>query len=189
MPTPWFEFPTEWGVRSGRPQDGEFAAYAKPDIDAVPGDDAIRVLAAQAADTLALFAPLRDDDVRDRRYAPGKWTVKQVLGHLCDDERIFTYRALCIARNDPRALEGFDENRYMEFADFETLTLAQLISEYRTVRRSTIAFFQGLSADAWVRRGTVNGYSATVRGLAFHIAGHELRHTRALREKYGLIGR
>ncbi len=115
--------------------------------------------------------------------------MEQVLGHLCDDERIFTGRALAIARNDPQELAGFDENRYVEFADFDTLPLVQLPSEYRTVRRSTIAFFQGLSAAAWMRRGVVNGYSATVRGLAFHIAGHELRHARALREKYGLEGR
>ena len=184
-------FPSEpaWGVPSGRPLDGEFADYAKPDIDAVAGDDAVGALAAQATSTLALLKPLGDDEIRGVSYAPHKWTVKQVIGHLCDDERIFAYRALSIARNDPRPLDGFDEKRFVEFADFESLPVAQLVAEYCAVRQASIALFQGLSADAWVRRGVVNGYSASVRGLAFHIAGHELRHMRALREKYGLAGR
>jgi hypothetical protein len=176
-------------VPSGRPLDGEFADYAKPDIERVIGDDAVRVLAIQARDTLALLKPLHDPDVSGITYAPGKWTVKQVIGHLSDDERIFAYRALCVARNDPRPLAGFDEALYVQFAGFESRSVAQLAAEYCAVRRATIALFEGLSAEAWVRRGIVNGYSASARGLAFHIAGHELRHVRALRERYGLNGR
>jgi len=183
---PIFEADGAWGVSSGRPLDGEFADYAKPDIDAVAGDDAVGALVAQARDTLALLASLDDDEIRGRTYAQGKWTVKQVIGHVCDDERIFAYRALCIARRDARPLAGFDEKQYVEFADFDARPVAQLTAEYRTIRQTTIALFQGLSADAWVRRGMVNGYAASVRGLAFHIAGHELRHARALRERYGL---
>ena len=85
---PIFEVDGAWGVSSGRPLDDEFADYAKPDIDAVPGDDAVGALAAQARDTLALLASLDDDEIRGRTYAQGKWTVKQVIGHVCDDERI-----------------------------------------------------------------------------------------------------
>jgi hypothetical protein len=172
--------------KSGRPGESEFADYAKPDIDRVVGDDAVSVLAQQAADTLTLLNPLNDAAVNGVKYAPGKWTVKQVIGHLADDERIFAYRALCIARGDARPLPGFDEKTYVEFADFESQPVAQLVGEYCAVRRATITLFDGLSAEAWVRRGVVNGYSASPRGLAFHIAGHELRHVRALRETYGL---
>ncbi len=169
---------------SGRPQDGEFADYAKPDIDGVAGDDAIAALSAQAGELLALLEPLSEEAVAALRYAPGKWTLKEVVGHLADDERIFAYRALCIARGDARPLPGFDERLYVEGAAFEAQPLADLLAEYRAVRQATIALLRGLTAEAWLRRGMVNGYSASVRGLAFHIAGHELRHLRALREKY-----
>ena len=173
-------------IPSGRPLDDEFADYSKPDIDRVAGDDAVRALAIQAMDTLALLKLLNDSDIRGVTYAPAKWTIKQVIGHLSDDERIFAYRALCIARNDSRPLAGFDEKRYVEFADFESRPVVQLITEYCAVRRATISLLEGLSPEAWVRRGMVNGYRASPRGLAFHVAGHELRHVRALREKYGL---
>jgi uncharacterized protein (TIGR03083 family) len=172
--------------KSGRPLDGEFADYAKPDIDRVVGDDGVRVLAVQAVDTLTLLDPLTDAAVNGATYAPGKWTVKEVIGHLADDERIFAYRALCIARGDARPLPGFDEKLYVEFAGFESRPVAQLVAEYAAVRRATISLFDALPPEAWVRRGIVNGYSASARGLAFHIAGHELRHRQALRETYGL---
>lgn len=169
---------------TGRPAAGEFADYAGPDIDRVAGDDAIAALERQRDLVLGLLAPLDDDAVRGLAYAPGKWTFKEVLGHLADDERIFAYRALCIARGDPRPLAGFDETTYVAGAAFENRPLACLLTEYRAVRDASLALFVGLPPEAWQRRGTVNGYEASVRGLAFHIAGHELRHVEALREKY-----
>lgn len=169
---------------SGRPLDGEFADYARPDIDQVVGDDAIEVLTAQSNQVLALLEPLGESLVSGRTYAPGKWTLKEVVGHLADDERIFAYRALCIARGDSRQLAGFDEKAYVEHAGFETRSLTSLLADYRAVRHATITLLGDLGPEAWLRRGIVNGYTATVRGLAFHIAGHELRHLRALREKY-----
>jgi len=168
----------------GRPRPGEYADYAQPDIERVEGDDAIAALARQRDAVLALFAPLVDDGVRGLTYAPGKWTLKEVLGHLVDDERIFAYRALCVARGDTRPLAGFDETTYVAGASFEERPLDCLVTEYRAVREATLALFTGLAPEAWLRRGTVNGYEASVRGLAFHIAGHELRHLEALREKY-----
>jgi len=172
------------GSRSGRPQAGEYADYAKSDIDPVEGDDAVNVLAEQERSTLALLEPLNEENVSGLTYASGKWTLKEVVGHLADDERIFAYRALCVARGDSLPLPGFDEKLYVSSAGFETRTLQDLLSEYRAVREATIRLLAGLPPDAWLRRGEVNGYSASVRGLAFHIAGHELRHVRALREKY-----
>ena len=109
---------------------------------------------------------------------------KEVLGHLIDDERIFAYRALCVARNEPRELAGFDEKLYVEAAGFEQRTLDDLLAEYRTVRASTIALFNSMTGQQWLRRGIANGYEASVRGLAFHIAAHELHHLRIVRERY-----
>jgi uncharacterized damage-inducible protein DinB len=169
---------------SGRPADGEFAPYAKSDIDYVTGDDAAGVLAAQGEQVAALFASLDEQSIRGLRYAPGKWTVKEVIGHLIDDERIFAYRALCVARGDARPLPGFEENEYVAATDFESRPLANLLAEYRAVRAATLTLFESLTADEWLRRGIVNGYEASVRGLAFHMAGHELHHLRTLRERY-----
>jgi DinB family protein len=169
---------------TGRPQTGEFADYARTDIDQVEGDDAVEALATQERTTLELLDPLTEAQVSGLRYAPGKWTLKEVIGHLADDERIYCYRALCVARGEPLPLPGFDENLYVAEANFEARPLADLLKEYRSVREATITLLSGLPREAWDRKGQVNGYTESVRGLAFHIAGHELRHVRALREKY-----
>ena len=169
---------------TGRPVAGEYAAYAEADIARVEGDDAIAALVAQRDDVLRLFAPITDATIAGRRYAAGKWTVKEVLGHLIDDERIFAYRLFCIARGDARPLRGFDEVQYAAHSGAEERPLAELLAEYRLVRDSTVALLAGLPRDAWARRGEVNEYEASVRGLAFHIAGHELRHLDALRTRY-----
>jgi|GEM_PF-158060 len=167
--------------RSGRPEDGEFASYAKADIDFVEGDDAIAALEESGHQVAELLESMPDERLT---YAPGKWTLKEVIGHLIDDERIFAYRALCVARGEPRALPGFDENAYVRATEFESRSIASLAAEHDAVRRASIAFFASLTRDEWMRRGTVNEYEASVRGLAFHMAGHELHHLRVLREKY-----
>jgi uncharacterized damage-inducible protein DinB len=166
--------------QSGRPAAGEFADYAQADIDFVAGDDAIAALSQLERETVELFE--RAGDVP--AYAQGKWSLKQVLGHLIDDERIFVYRALCVARGDTRPLPGFDENEYVAGASFEARGMESLIDEYRIVRRATVALFASMTNEQWLRRGIVNGYAASVRGLAFHIAGHELHHLRTVRERY-----
>jgi uncharacterized damage-inducible protein DinB len=169
---------------SGRPLDNEYAVYAKSDIDYVAGDDAVGTLAAQGKEIAALLESLDEEAIRARRYAPGKWTVKEVIGHLIDDERIFAYRALCVARGEARPLPGFEENDYVAATNFVSRPLANLIAEYRAVRAATLTLFEPLTAAEWTRRGIVNGYEASVRGLAFHMAGHELHHLRTLRERY-----
>jgi hypothetical protein len=171
-------------MKSGRPLAGEFADYAASDIAYVAGDDAVAALEAQGEEVVALFAAFDDAALEERRYTPGKWRVKEVVGHLIDDERIFAYRALCVARRDTRPLPGFDENDYVAATTFESRPLASLMAEYRTVRAATIALFASLTAEEWLRRGIVNGYEASVRGLAFHVAGHELHHLRTLRTRY-----
>lgn len=169
---------------SGRPEAGEFAEYATADIAHVAGDDAVAALQSQAGEFLAFLSSLDDEAVRGLRYAPRKWTVKEVIGHMIDDERILAYRALCIARFDLRPLAGFDENEYVAASRFEGRTLASLAAEYRAVRQATVALFETMTPDEWRRRGIANDFAVSVRGIAFHLAGHELHHLRALREKY-----
>lgn len=169
---------------SGRPLAGEFATYAADDIAHVTGDDAITALATQRDMVLALLSPLSDAAVDDVTYAPGKWTLKDVLCHLADDERIFAYRVLCIARGDMLPLPGFDERLYAAGASASSRPWTALLADYAAVREATLTLLEGLPLQAWERRGEVNGYEASVRGLAFHIAGHELRHLRAIRALY-----
>jgi hypothetical protein len=175
-------------IRSGRPAQGEYADYAHADIEAVAGDDVCEALEFQEAQTHLLFRRFGDAG-GSLSYAPGKWTVRQLLGHLADDERIFAYRALCLARGDRRELAGFDEELYMRGARFDELPMEQLLANYAAVRRASITLFQGLGAEAWQRRGVINGYTATPRGLAFHIAGHELHHHRILRASYAPLAK
>lgn len=169
---------------SGRPEPGEYADYAKEDVLLVRGNDIVEVLGRQIDETLALLSTLDNTRAASLRYAPDKWSVKQVVGHLSDDERIFAYRALCLARNDPRPLPGFEEKDYVRFAAFDSQHYAELLAELRAVRQATIALARGLTREALQRRGLVNGYGATPRGLLFHVAGHELHHVRILRERY-----
>jgi len=171
-------------MKSGRPLPGEYGAHAEADIARVGGDDAVEALARQEQEVRELFDKLDDAAIAGLRYAPDKWTLKEILGHLIDDERIFAYRALAIARGDARPLASFDENKYVAGANFEEQLLATLLDQYCLTRRATIAFFRSLSDDAWLRRGTVTDYTASVRGLAFHIAGHELHHLGVIRERY-----
>jgi GNAT superfamily N-acetyltransferase/uncharacterized damage-inducible protein DinB len=169
---------------TGRPEPGEYASYARADIALVPGDDAVRALGDLAAETTAAFAAVPESMAHRLTYAPGKWTLKEVLGHLAEDERIFAHRILCLARGEPRPLPGFDENLYVAGAAFEQRRLANLLEEYWVVRRATLALLEGLPPEAWRRRGIVNDYEATVRGLAWHIAGHERHHLDVLRARY-----
>jgi hypothetical protein len=163
---------------------GEYADYASADIAAVPEDDAIEALARLAEQTPAFFRTLADAAARGFSYAPGKWTLKEVLGHLVDDERIFAYRVLCVARGEEAELPGFDENRYATHGESDRRPLEDLLAEYAAVRLATLALLAGLPPAAWARRGRVNGYECSVRGLAFHIAGHELHHQRIVLERY-----
>ena len=168
---------------SGRPRKGEYAAYGEPDVALVEGDDAVAALLRQRALTVELFERFGEHGGR-LAYAPGKWTVRGVLGHLADDERIYAYRALCIARGDARPLPGFDENDYARAAAFDKRTFADLLADYEAVRDASITLFRGLDSEAWLRRGVANDHDVTPRGLAFHIAGHELHHHAIVRERY-----
>ena len=169
----------------GRPGPGEYAEWYAPYLAALGDADPLEALVAQGDEWRALLAGLDDAGAR-QRYAPGKWSVKEVLGHVCDAERVFSYRALRIARSDETPLAGFDENAWVPVAGFDARPLAELAAEREAVRAATLALFRGLDRDAWTRAGSANGQRVTVRALLFICAGHERHHQRVLRERYGL---
>lgn len=170
--------------RTGRPEADEFPETQADALEQVPGDHAPEALEHSRDETVKLFERLNEAKIKDLRYSVGKWTPKEILGHLVDDERIFAYRALSVARGAKGPLPDFDENLFVENAHFEERSLPDLLDEYRAVRAATLELFQSLPEEAWDRRGTVSDYEASVRALAFLIAAHELHHLRVIRERY-----
>lgn len=171
-------------VQPGRPDPSEYAPANGRYVDLVPGDDALAVLAAQPSPLAALVAGRDDAWAGSYAYAPGKWTVKQIVGHVSDGERILAYRALCIARGESAALPGYEQDDYVRTAGANARTLRDLVDELTVVRQGTLALLRGLPPEAWMRWGVASGHSATVRGLAYVLAGHELHHVKILRERY-----
>jgi uncharacterized damage-inducible protein DinB len=169
--------------RGARPGEGEFNPYYGRYIDRVPEGDVVETLERQIAGTTELLRSLPAEK-HDHRYAPGKWSIKEVIGHLCDGERVFSYRALRFARGDETPLPGFDENLYAENANSAARTLEDLTSELEHLRLSTVRFFGGLDETAFTRRGTANNDAISVRALAFIMAGHETHHLDLIRTRY-----
>ena len=166
-----------------RPEASEYTPEYGKYVSLVQGQDVLRALGDQLEDTLATLRKVSQQDSL-RRYAPGKWSVREVLGHLIDSERIFAYRALCFARNDQTELPGFEQDDYVPAAHFDERPWDDLLAEFEAVRRATIFLFRGLDGDAWSRRGVASGNPWSVRALAYAIAGHELHHMGVIRTKY-----
>lgn len=166
-----------------RPAAGEYLPYYEKYIGLVPDADLIELLARNADETLAI---LRDQgaEIADHAYAEGKWTVKEVIGHLCDAERIFAYRLLRIARADATPLSGFDETAYVPPGRFGERTLESLLEEFAAIRQASIALIAGLPEDAWSRSGVANDAAISARALAYILAGHELHHREILLTRY-----
>jgi hypothetical protein len=149
------------------------------------GADVLEVLARQLEETSGRLAGI--PEARGGfRYAPGKWSVKEVVGHLSDVERIMVYRALRFARGDAAPLAGFDENAYAPEAGADARSVASLIGEWVVVRQASLAFFRSLPPGAWARRGVANANPVSVRALAYVVAGHEHHHLEVLRTRYRL---
>jgi hypothetical protein len=168
---------------AGRPNANEYAPYYERYVSLVGGEDIEQILAAQAPDSITLFSRFSEEK-GEFRYAPGKWSVKEVIGHLTDSERVFAYRALRIARADQTPLEGFEQDDYVKNGPFSQISVAALIEEFAHVRSATTSLFRNLTGEEWSRRGVANKVEVTVRGLAFIIAGHELHHRKILEERY-----
>jgi uncharacterized damage-inducible protein DinB len=166
-----------------RPQADEFFDYYGRYIAKVPDGNLISLLREQAVETVTLLQGLSPEQA-NYAYAPGKWTVKQVIGHISDAERIFAYRALRFARKDPTPLASFDENAYVDHADFTTRSLGDLLEELQVVRASTIHLARSMDTETLARRGVASGHEVSVRALFYIIAGHERHHADLLRERY-----
>lgn len=174
---------TSSATTAGRPQPGESAPYYDRYISLVPGHDVLSTLEDQRRQTLLLLSGRSESD-GDIRYATGKWSLREVLGHVNDTERIMSYRALRIARADATPLAGFEQDDYVRNGPFAHCTLADLIEDYIAVRRATVSLFRNLGEGDWARRGKASDNEVTVRALAYIIAGHELHHRRSIEENY-----
>lgn len=168
------------------PAGDEYAPYYGRYISRVPpGADILDQLDRQREDVLARFRAVPESKGA-HRYAAGKWSVRQVVCHLSDTERIMAYRALRIARADPTPLPGFDENAFAPESGADAVPLAELVAEFAAVRRASLALFRHLPPDAWIRRGTASESPFSVRALAWIIVGHPIHHLDVLRERYGV---
>lgn len=166
-----------------RPQADEHAPYYSRYIDQVPDGDIVDFLERQESEAAAFLRAI-PANLQEHRYAEGKWSVKEVVGHLADAERIFAYRALRFARADQTPLAGFDENAYVPAGGFDARTYGSLVDEWVHVRRATISLLRGLDGDAPLRRGKANDQEISVRALAWVMAGHVVHHAAILRERY-----
>ncbi len=170
-------------VIGSRPESGEYAPYYEKYIQLVSGDNSVLAVQKSLDETQGLLSQI-DEEKSLFRYAEGKWSIKEIVGHLIDTERIFGFRALCFARNDKNVIAGMEQDDYVRNANFDNVRFAKLAEEFRLVRGATIAMFQNFTADAWLRSGIASDNLVTVRALAFMIAGHEIHHLNILKERY-----
>ncbi|MDO3681169.1 DinB family protein [Paenibacillus ehimensis] len=166
-----------------RPETTEYGAHYQEYIAKVPDGDIRELLRTQLKTTIGLLDSLTEEQALFR-YAEGKWSLKEVVGHVADTERVMSYRLLCIARGDQTPFPSMDEHQYVASANFDDLPLSFLLEEFTAVRQATLSLLAGLRPEAWLRQGTAAGCNTSVRGLAYIIAGHELHHVRVIQERY-----
>jgi|SRR5574338_269799 hypothetical protein len=166
-----------------RPVKGDYAEYYQKYLDLVKGEDIFRILVEQNMESQNILNSFSESR-GGFRYAEGKWTVKEVIGHMMDVERIFAYRALCIARGEQQPLPGMDQNNYVANGNFNKRQLFDLNYEYRLLRESNILLFGGFDKSVLQNRGVASGYDVTVLALMFMTAGHEKHHLNILTERY-----
>ena len=166
-----------------RPEINEFIPYYGRYIDLVPEGDIEQILTAQIKDTVQLLIGLTEEQAHFQ-YGPDKWSMKEVIGHITDTERIMSYRLLCFARGEKKDLPGYDDNDYVQEASFNRLSMEELLEHLKAVRHSTILLLKSLDNDAWERKGIANSSGISVRALAWLLAGHELHHRKLIEERY-----
>jgi len=168
-----------------RPDRTEYADFYANYVSLVPDGSVEEFLLKQWEELVAFMQGISEDDA-SAPQAPGKWSVKQTLGHLCDCERVFSYRMMRFARGDQKELQGFDENEYVGAGDFNSRVRHDLMVEFKNIRGATIALVGSVSPEAEVRTGVANGKSVSVRALAYIIAGHAQRHLELMRERVNI---
>jgi len=168
---------------AARPDESEYAPFYAAYVSQVPAGDVRNHLRTQLPETLTMLAGV-SEATAERAYAPGKWTLKEVLGHISDAERVFSYRLVSIARGDPAQLPPFDENAWVPASNANARPVAELLLEFATVRASTVQLVSALTEPAFLRRGTASGKTISARAIAFICAGHERHHRAIIRERY-----
>lgn len=168
-----------------RPAPGEYNEYYHKYIAGVPEGDLLELLQQQGGETVTLLRNIGEEK-STFAYAPGKWTIRELIGHVTDAERVFAYRALSFARGDKSPLPSFDENVWAQTSNATHRPLEDHIDDYIAVRAATLALFRGFTPPDFAREGTASGNRVTVRALAYIVAGHERHHVRILRERYGV---
>ena len=166
-----------------KPKSNEYPAYYNRYIDLIKSEDILSVLENQNHEMHNLLNRI-GEEAATFRYAPEKWSIKEVIGHVIDVERIFAYRALRFARNDKTPLPEFDEDDYVKYANFDSRTLIDLSDEFRVARESTLTMFHSFDDDIYNREGIASGFKFTVRAIPYIIAGHEAHHRQIIRKKY-----
>ncbi|MFZ3591213.1 DinB family protein [Bacillus sp. DJP31] len=166
-----------------RPIEGDFPTYYQGYINLVPEGDLLTILKENLTKTTLLFKSIPNSLVT-YRYAPSKWSIKEVLGHISDTERIMSYRLLRIGRGDDTALSGFDENLYVEGASFDQLSMSSLLEDFTATRLATLTLVKNMPEEAWNRKGFTNNGEIISRAISYIIAGHELHHREIVRKKY-----
>lgn len=166
-----------------RPPADEFPPHFADYIDEAPAGDVIQNLRKEAKVTLALLKGV-DEERAAHRYAPDKWTIREVVAHVADSERVFSYRLLSFARGDRAPLPSFDENAWVPEQEAERQRFRRVVDDFKAVRAATVTLLRTLPRKAWTRRGVANNNSMSVRALAWAIAGHEAHHRRILVERY-----
>ena len=167
-----------------KPKDGEFPPYATMYIKLLPDDGLLLTHLKENFDKAREFILSLPEEKLAYRYAKNKWTIKEILVHIIDDERIYAYRALCFARNDKTELPGFEQDDYALFSNANERSIENILNEFETVRNATITLFESFDETALLREGIANKNKATVRALGYHLAGHELHHINIIKEKY-----
>lgn len=166
-----------------KPPLSEYQGFFERYVNLVPDGDLLHLLEKQTYTLHSLLENLTEEQAR-YAYAEGKWSIKQVVGHMADTERILSYRALCFSRQEQQPLPGFDENAYVEQAIFQHRPLNNLLQDSQVVRQASISLFRGMGEEMFSRTGTANNNTLSVRALAYVIAGHELHHLAILRSRY-----
>ena len=166
-----------------KPTENEYAPYYGKYIVLVTEENIIEALENSLQDTLELLGGITEEKA-NFAYAENKWSIKEVIGHIGDSERVFAYRALCFSRNDENNIAGFDENHFIANSNFKNLSLKDVVDELVAIRNSTIALFKNMSEDAWTRKGIANDNEISVRALANILVGHERHHVGVIRERY-----
>jgi hypothetical protein len=170
---------------TSRPQSGEYPPFFHGYVSLVPETDVLSILDSQP-EILRRLRTIVTPDQETFAYAPGKWTIRQVVGHIGDGERVFGFRAFSFSRSDKTALPGFDENQYVEKSSFSAMPLADLVEDFTLMRQANLRMLRSLGDAQWDAAGTANGNQVTVRALAFIMAGHVRHHLVVLRERYGI---